>query len=92
LDLVNGSLPIPLSATPGWFKEDQNLWSVTATLDHALTEHLSIKAEVVYQEGSTNHTANGGATNNEFFCNKSCEGSHLTRRQVLLGAQMTYEF
>jgi len=92
LDLVNGSLPIPLSATPGWYKEDQNLWSVTATLDHALTEHLSVKAEVVYQEGSTNHTANGGATNNEFFCNKSCEGSHLTRRQVLLGAQMTYEF
>ncbi len=92
LDLVNGSLPIPLSATPGWFKEDQNLWSVTATLDHALTDHLSVKAEVVYQEGNTNHAAPGGATDNEFFCNKSCEGSRLTRRQVLLGAQMTYEF
>lgn len=92
LDIANGSLPIPLSATPGWFKEDQNLWSVTATVDHALTEHLSVRAEVVYQEGSTNHTANGGATNNEFFCNKSCQGTHLTRRQVLLGAQMTYEF
>ena len=49
----------PVGVAPGWYKEDQNLWSVTATLDHALTEHLSIKAEVVYQEGSTNHTANG---------------------------------
>jgi hypothetical protein len=82
-----------ISSTPGWLKEDQRLWSLTATLDHALTEHLSIKGEVVYQEGSQNHT-NGanGATNNSFFCNKSCERTHLTRRQVLLGAQMTYEF
>jgi hypothetical protein len=80
------------SPVPGWYKEDQTLWSVTATLDHALTEHLSVKAEVVYQQGATNHTANGGASNNQFFCNKSCQGTHLTRRQVLLGAQMTYEF
>ena len=58
-----------------------------------LTEHLSVKGEVVYQEGSQNHTnGTNGATNNSFFCNKSCEGTHLTRRQVLLGAQMTYEF
>jgi hypothetical protein len=98
-DVINGSFPIILSESlPGWYKEDQNVWSVTATLDHALTEHLSVKAEVVYQEGSANHTANGtgitgtNTTNNEFFCNKSCQGTHLTRRQVLLGAQMTYEF
>ena len=91
-DLINGTPPTILTAVPGWYKEDQVLWSLTATLDHALTEHLSIKAEVVYQEGNTNHKSNGGATANEFFCNKSCEGSHLTRRQVLLGAQMTYEF
>jgi hypothetical protein len=91
-DILNGSLPVITSPVPGWYKEDQTLWSVTATLDHALTEHLSVKAEVVYQQGATNHTANGGASNNQFFCNKSCQGTHLTRRQVLLGAQMTYEF
>ncbi len=81
-----------LTPVPGWYKEDQRLWTLTATLDHALTEHLSVKGEVVYQEGSSNHTAAGGTSNNQYFCNKSCQGTHLTRRQVLLGAQMTYEF
>ena len=92
--IVNGRPPpgFILSPVPGWYKEDQDLWSITATLDHALTEHLSVKAEVVYQEGSSNHTALGGASNNSFFCNKSCQGHTLTRNQVLLGAQMTYEF
>jgi len=89
---ADADAPGILTALPGWYKEDQKLWSLTATLDHALTEHLSIKGEVVYQEGSANHTAEGGATSNSFFCNKSCEGDYLTRRQVLLGAQMTYEF
>lgn len=91
-DFINGNLPGGLTPIPGWYQEDQNLWSLTATLDHALTEHLSVKGEVVYQEGSTNHTANGGASNNNFFCNKACDGPSLSRRQVLLGAQMTYEF
>jgi hypothetical protein len=95
LDLANvltDGLPVALSPFPAWFKEDQKLWSITATLDHALTEHLSVKGEVVYQQGSTNHADGVGTTNNSFFCNKSCQGTHLTRRQVLLGAQMTYEF
>jgi hypothetical protein len=91
-NLATGDDEERLTSTPGWYKEDQKLWSLTATLDHALTEHLSIKGEVVYQEGSANHTAEGGNTNNSFFCNKSCEADYLTRRQVLLGAQMTYEF
>jgi hypothetical protein len=91
--IANDGPPVGLTALPGWYKEDQKLWSVTATLDHSLTEHLSIKGEVVYQQGSSNHTEEfGGATSNSFFCNKSCEPTHLTRRQVLLGAQMTYEF
>lgn len=90
-DAILGNLPGILSALPGWYKEDQRIWSVTGTVDHALTEHLSVKAEVVYQQGSTNHTANGGASNNNFFCNKDCSSS-LQRNQVLLGAQMTYEF
>jgi len=98
-DLIEGTLPVILTGLPGWFMEDQDIWSLTATLDHALTEHLKIKAEVVYQQGSGNHTQN----DNQFFCNKSCQtnpgglnpgggGNYLTNRQVLLGAQMTYEF
>jgi hypothetical protein len=77
-----------VGTAPGWYKEDQDLWSLTATLDHALTEHLKVKAEIAYQQGSGNHTPN----DNQFFCNKSCQGGYLTNRQVLLGAQMTYEF
>jgi hypothetical protein len=91
-DLGNGNLPGALTGLPGWYWEDQDIWSLTATLDHALTEHLTVKGEVVYQEGSSNHTAPGGASNNNFFCNKSCDGTSLDRRQVLVGAQMTYEF
>jgi hypothetical protein len=92
--LFPGSGPPPgvtLTPTPGWYKEDQDLWSLTGTVDHALTEHLSIKGEVVYQRGNANHNDNG-TTSNSFFCNKSCESHTLARDQVLLGAQMTYEF
>jgi hypothetical protein len=98
-DLDEGTPPGILTSTPGWYKEDQDIFSLTATLDHALTEHLKIKAEVVYQVGSGNHTQN----DNQFFCNKSCQsfpgglddggdGNYLTNSQILLGAQMTYEF
>jgi hypothetical protein len=86
--LPRGTPGAALTAVPGWYMEDQDLWSLTATLDHALTEHLAIKAEVVYQQGSGNHTPN----DNQFFCNKSCQNGYLSERQVLLGAQMTYEF
>ena len=84
--------PGTLTGSPAWYREDQDIWSLTATLDHSWTEHLTSKFEVVYQQGHTNHRSNGGATNNEFFCNKSCNAQSLTRNQVLLGAQMTYEF
>jgi hypothetical protein len=98
-DLIEGTFPTTVTSTPGWYKEDQDIFSLTATLDHALTEHLKVKAEVVYQVGSGNHTVN----DNQFFCNKSCQsnpggldsgggGNYLTNSQVLLGAQMTYEF
>jgi len=61
--------------------------SPTATVDHALTDHLSVKAEVVYQEGNSEDN-----TDNQYFCGDSCNLTELDRRQVLLGAQMTYEF
>ena len=91
-DLLGGNFPGIMTAPASWVKQDQKIWSITATLDHALTEHLSIKGEVVYQQGSTNKKASGGATNNQYFCNKSCNGNSLQESQVLLGAQMTYEF
>jgi hypothetical protein len=64
---------------------DHDLWSLTATLDHALTEHLTVKAEVVYQEGSAS-----SGTDNVFFVDDNF--SNIDDSQVLLGVQMTYQF
>jgi len=91
-ELVGGTPPGILNPTPGWYKEDQEVWSITATLDRALTEHLTLKAEVVYQQGSADRSDDTGLKNNQFFCNKNCNHSSLQSNQVLLGAQMTYEF
>jgi len=75
--------PIPLEGP----RADQDLWSLTATVDHKLTDHLTVKAELVYQQG------NAEDNNDEiFFCGDSCNASALEENQVLLGAQMTYEF
>ncbi|MGE4607002.1 MAG: outer membrane beta-barrel protein, partial [Myxococcota bacterium] len=40
-----------LTLCPG-FDNDQDLWEITTTLDHALTDHLTVKAEVAYVAGS----------------------------------------
>jgi hypothetical protein len=69
-------------------RADHDLWSVTATVDHKLTDHLTVKAEVVYQEGNSedNH-------DEQFFAGDNIdEASQLEENQILLGVQMTYEF
>ncbi len=65
--------------------DNQNLWSITGTIDHKLTDHLTVKAEVVYQEGSTD-----GSQDDVFFVNDNV--GDLSERQVLIGAQMVYQF
>jgi hypothetical protein len=65
---------------------DQKMWSLTGTVDHSLTEHLTIKAEVVYQRGSNNKNF----PDSVFFINKNEDS--LSKDQLLLGAQMTYQF
>jgi len=85
--LSGTDFPGIMSPTPGWYYENQDIWSVTATLDHKLTDHLTAKAEVVYQEGNSENN-----TDNQYFCDEQCNSSWLDRRQVLIGAQLTYEF
>ena len=65
--------------------DDQNLWSITATVDHKLTDHLTVKGEVVYQEGSA-----GKSNDKQFF--QDSEHDDNLENQVLLGVQMTYQF
>ncbi|MCH8083257.1 MAG: outer membrane beta-barrel protein [Myxococcales bacterium] len=67
-------------------KTNTDLWSITGTVDHSLTDHLTVKAEVVYQVCSSN----------DKFPNDTCffdnDDDDLDNDQVLLGVQMTYQF
>jgi hypothetical protein len=71
---------------------DSNLWSLTGTLDHSLTENLIAKAEVRYEEGDQN-----GATNS-FYQKGGANGcgglgfQACSPRQVILAADVTYRF
>ena len=65
---------------------NQELWSLTGTVDHSLTEHLTVKAEVVYQIGRNNRNYQ----NDAFFVDN--DEDDLDNDQVLLGVQMTYQF
>jgi hypothetical protein len=82
--LSQGSAGVPGAPT----NTDQQLWSITGTVDHALTENLTVKAEVRYEEG-----AQDGASDDVFYLRPS-KGSTggLSSKQVLVGAEMTYRF
>jgi hypothetical protein len=67
-------------------KVNQELWSLTGTVDHSLTEHLTVKAEVVYQIGRNNRNFQ----NDTFFVDN--DEDDLDNDQVLVGVQMTYQF
>jgi hypothetical protein len=80
-------LELPESVEPS-LRAEHDLWSVTATVDHKLTDHLTVKAEIVYQEGNSedNH-------DEQFFRSDGDDpDDRLEDNQVLLGVQMTYEF
>lgn len=65
---------------------NDNLWTVTATIDHALTDNLTTLTEVRYDGVSDGLAASGGG-----FWNES--GTSATRNgQALFIAQLVYEF
>ncbi len=61
-----------------------NLWTITSTVDHKLTDHLTVKAELAY------HEAHGDGNNNRYFTDSG--PTSLDDDEVLLGVQMLYEF
>ncbi|MFP8881682.1 MAG: outer membrane beta-barrel protein [Myxococcota bacterium] len=65
------------------FGDDQNFGQITTTLDHALTDHLTVKAEIAYVIGS-------GPGPDAFFADDN--GNDLTDNEVLLGVEMLYQF
>jgi hypothetical protein len=73
---------VGIGAPNGGF--DFDLFTLTATADHALTEHLTVKAELAFQH------ADGDMNDGRYFRDGS--GNELTDNEVLLGVQMLYEF
>jgi len=64
---------------------DQQLWSITGTLDHHLTEALMMRGEVRYEQG----LQNAGSDRAFYF---KGGGSGVQKSQILLGADMVYSF
>jgi hypothetical protein len=64
---------------------DQNLWTVTGTLDHMLTDNLQVKAEVRYEQGQ-----NDGGPDNIFYLDGAGIGKE--KSQVLIGTEVNYRF
>jgi hypothetical protein len=64
-----------------------NIWSVTATLDHLLTDNLMIRGEVRYDRFDKDD-----GSNDEFFHNSSNNGFELSPDQVVLGVEAVYNF
>ncbi len=65
--------------------DDQNIWTLTGTFDYLVTDNLTLKAEVKYETAST-----GGGDDNNFYVDNNAVD--LDNDQVLLGAEVTYEF
>ena len=63
------------------------VWGITATLDHLLTDNLMIRGEVRYDNIDKDDTDNG-----EFFEDSSNDGLSLDNDQVVVGAEVIYNF
>jgi hypothetical protein len=64
-----------------------NIWSVTATLDHLLTDNLMVRGEVRYDRMDKDN-----GSNDEFFQNSSNNGFELSPDQIVLGVEAVYNF
>lgn len=69
------------------FPDDASLWSLTATVDYALTEHLTIKGEVRHDKGQVDK-------NNDrlYIGDGDLAGVYSKGNQTVVGAQVIYNF
>jgi hypothetical protein len=67
---------------------DAKLWSITATTDYSLTDHLIVKGEVRHDAGWI-----GGSPDDLFIDNDDLlPGSYSNQNQTLFGAEVIYSF
>ena len=71
---------------------DVDAWSVTGTLDYALTEHLKLRSEFRWDlaNGNGTSTDNGGLGNNQFAENKPNDFSSLDQMVWLVAAEYVF--
>jgi len=70
---------------------DQDLWTITGTVDHMLTDNLQVKAELRYEQGKTS----GGSDNIFYLDGPGASGGPITgkeKNQVLIGTEVNYRF
>ncbi len=84
---------IPVALLPvGGNTEDQDLWTITATLDHQLTDGLKIRGEVRYEEGGTSASGNGVFYNTAVDPATPPAAASVQADQVLIGLDVIYQF
>lgn len=69
------------------FADNADLWSITTTVDYALTDQLMLRGEFRYDSGTINKKPDNLYINNADFDNVYGNGD-----QALLGAELVYQF
>jgi hypothetical protein len=69
-----------------------DIWSVTGTVDYALTEHLKVKSELRWDRANGNGTStgNGGDGNNQFPENNPDDFSSIDQLVWLIAAEYVF--
>jgi hypothetical protein len=88
----HGQLIFVDSVNPAAGAHDVDAWSVTGTLDYALTDHLKVRSEFRWDLANGNGTAtdNGGNGNNQFAENHPNDFSSLDQMVWLIAAEYVF--
>ena len=90
--ILSPSSPCAGGAPSNFVPSDVEIWGVTGTVDHLLTDQLMVRAEVRWD--TVNKTA-GNVNDGEFFhgsINNNGYGEGLDKDQITLGAEVIYNF
>jgi hypothetical protein len=83
-----GFQPVIFGTTP----DNANLWSLTGTLDHSLTDRLLIRGEVRYEQGNLEGNGDQVFYLDDYGFVPSSNHKNYRSYQVLLGVEAVYTF
>jgi hypothetical protein len=90
--ILSPSSPCAGGAPSNFVPSDVEIWGVTGTVDHLLTDQLMVRAEVRWD--TVNKTA-GNVNDGDFFhgsINNNGNSEGLDKDQIVLGAEVIYNF